>query len=452
MRGGGSELNPLVDWLKEPLSKIRIKGLGKKSLEKLGAVDIVNRLDLLRWLPRNYLDYSKVTSISELKEGIHAHVQGKLISTNAGRTPRQKVPFYEGLIDDASGTVRVLWYGMKYLDRTLPRGARVALFGQTAMEYQGLTMVNPRFQVLGANEILEGEIQPVYRTVAGISSEKLRAWIDVLLEEIPEAEWLDERIVSFLQREMGGWVSFKQAMLALHRPEDEHILEDLPIRTNPYRRRLIAEELVLFLHQTEGVRRKVEMPGFPVLQFPTTALPDWSNTLPFQLTEDQTKVLESFFAKLSSGRRIFSLLQGDVGCGKTIVAVGLAQLFARCGYQSAVLCPTTVLSRQHEQTFKEFLEDTGLRWAQLSSDLDRASQLQILQDLENGEIQIVIGTHRILQGDVFFKNLGLIVIDEQHRFGVQQRLQLLKRKASPFSLLDSDPDTSITGPFCLRRL
>ena len=427
-------MNNLVSWLSRSLSGIKIKGLGKKSQESLQAGGVNCVADLVRLLPRDYNDYSQISAIAQLKPETRVHVQGQLISAHQTRTSKQNIPVYEGLIDDGTGTIRVVWYGMKYLSNMLSKGDRLALFGTVQMEYLGLTLVNPHFKKMDFGRDVPGEIQPVYRRVSGLASEKIEDWIQILLNEMPEEEWVPDEVVEFFKRETGCWLSLKQALKMLHSPTTSQVLEEVRCRMNPYLRRLILEELLIFFIQSEQIKQKIEMDGYPVFPPPLQALKAWETTLPFLFTQDQSETLNSLCLNLTQAQRIFSLLQGDVGCGKTVVAFALALLFGKSGYQVAFLCPTTVLARQHFISAQKLLGQTGLRLALLSSELERKEQITVLDQLQIGEVDLVLGTHRLLQSDVFFKELGLIVIDEQHRFGVQQRLQLLKKGKRPHLL------------------
>jgi ATP-dependent DNA helicase RecG len=205
-------------------------------------------------------------------------------------------------------------------------------------------------------------------------------------------------------------------------------------RHNTWYQRLVVEELLRFYLQTEKVRKKVESGGHPRFPVDIRTIQYWEDLLPFCFTGDQRDVFQTLTATLKHGERIFSLLQGDVGCGKTLVALGLSLIFNKAHLQTALLCPTTVLAKQHFQTAVKLLGGMDIKVALLSSELDRSDQMRTIQALERGDIHLVIGTHRLIQADVSFASLGLIVIDEQHRFGVQQRLQLLKKGHRPHLL------------------
>ena len=427
-------MNNLLSWLGKPLKVAEVKGMGKKSIEKMSGIGVDRIGDFLRFLPRTYRDFSIITPICDLKPEIVVHIQGVLISCNETKTSKQHIPVFEGLIDDGTGTARVVWYGQKYLGKLLEKGIRLAVFGPVKMEYAGLSLVSPHFKKLAPDEIFKGEIQPVYRQVSGIHSEKIQRWMGEVIKAIPEDDWLPEEILSFFGSLSPGCPNFKQALTQLHQPKTSGELDIIVSGGSAGYKRLVLEELLLFFWQSETLKQKIDAGGFPIFKPDLVSVDEWKKTLPFEFTADQDAVLKALFESLTKEKRVFSLIQGDVGCGKTVVALGLSLLFAKAGLQTAMLCPTTVLSGQHFQTAAKLLSTMGIRIALLSSELDRAEQQRVIEALQVGEIDLVVGTHRIIQADVFFKDLGLIIIDEQHRFGVQQRLSLLQKGHRPHLL------------------
>ncbi|PIE90294.1 MAG: hypothetical protein CR997_06810 [Acidobacteria bacterium] len=427
-------MNKLLKWMQQPLKSHKVKGLGVKTLEKFSAAGITTIQDFLFFLPRAYKDYSFITPISDVKNDSEVHLQGHLISVNESRTAKQHIPVFEALLDDGTGSLRLVWYGQKYLGNMLERGRRLAVLGSVQMEYAGLSMVNPHFVRLDPNQSYQGRIKPVYRQISGIHSDKIHRWILELLGDMLADDWLPEPILAYFNRLVPGCPALKQALRKLHAPETSPELQLLKKHGNPFYNRLVLEELTLFFWQSEQMKKKIEQRGYPVFQVNEKPLNRWRQSLPFQFTADQKQVLRELVHTLQGGQRVFHLLQGDVGCGKTVVALGLSLLFSQDGLQTAVLCPTTVLATQHFQTASRMLQGTGLRIALLSSELERAQQQKTVEALQSGQIDLVIGTHRLIQADVFFKALGFIVIDEQHRFGVQQRLSLLRKGHRPHLL------------------
>lgn len=411
-----------------PLLEEKPKGMGAKSIQVLAGAGIVTVGDLLACLPRAYTDYtsSQPIATAPLKEPVQ--IRGRVLSTKASISARKRMPLYEILIDDGSGTMRVIWFNQSWIKEQVNKGQEIALYGSIRFDALGRCMNNPKYKPLHGQESGD-KLEIIYRTFGNITSEKIRKWILALLEGMPEEETLSRHLI-----EHHHLISRKAAFQQLHNPANKEVVKDILAGQSPAQKRLIFEEFLAFQLRLAGLAEKARSADFPHIQTTPTHLQHYIDALPFQLTADQDKVIRDLHDQFAKNMRVHALIQGDVGCGKTVVGLAAAAFAAKAGYQTALLCPTTILATQHAKTAHELLSTIGIRVAHLSSQVSKEEQRQILADLEMGHVDVVIGTHRLIQKDVAFKNLGVVMIDEQHRFGVDQRAVLLKKGNAPHYL------------------
>lgn len=392
-------------------------------MAKLG-IDTV--WDLLTYPPRRYLDRSLVKSIKSLKPGETVTVFGRIADASLVRTRRGFVIF-NLLLQDDSGYLRCLWFNQPYLKNRFHRGQMLVVNGLARWD-RGLTMINPEYQVLESQEaelIHLGRIVPLYPSTAGLSNRQLRTIIKSALDQyLPQlSDPLPEDIVF-----RNNLVDFRTAVQDLHFPQEtSQILQA--------RRRLAFEEL-LGLQLLMGLsrsRRRNASSGH-ILRDRT-----WRNIfdsiLPFSLTSAQARAVDEIERDLESGQPMYRLLQGDVGSGKTVVALSALLKAAASGFQAAVMAPTEILAEQHYLTLKPWLEKSGIACGLLLSRMEGRQRQRVREELRKGTLTIAIGTHALIQEDTEFCNLGLAVIDEQHRFGVKQRAALLAKGTRPHILV-----------------
>lgn len=410
----------------EPLADLKLTGLSSKWLKILAAADLLTVGDLLSFLPRDYADYSKVTPICDASLTVDLHIQGRVLQKMLSHTHQTKMPLLETLIDDGSGTLRAVWFNQKWLNNKFEKGAQLSLFGKVRFERMGRTMNNPKLKVLTSQEVVTANIEPIYRQVGGISSDKLRGWISQLIASYPQA-------VSGTPCPL-GLPSRLAAFTSLHKPQDEMAVKAIQDHQHPGFKRLVFDEFLAFQLRLLRLQSGRSHEAYLRLQPPPGWLESFLKTLPFQLTTDQQEVLSNLQEQLLGQGRLHALIQGDVGSGKTVIGLAIASLFTRSGLQAALLCPTTVLAAQHYATACTLLRPLGVEVALLSGQQSKADQLSVLQAIECGSAQLVVGTHRLLQKDVLFEKLALVLVDEQHRFGVNQRASLLKKGCHPHYL------------------
>jgi ATP-dependent DNA helicase RecG len=389
---------------------VKPKGLAGK-LAKLG---LRTRFDLVLHLPARYEDETVLTPVDKAPPGKPVLVQAKVLSAKVVFRPRRQLVVHaEGL------ALRFFnFYGsqLKQFQRAADEGSHVRAFGEVRGGFFGAEMAHPRYRIVQAEDPLPDALTPIYPTTAGLSQAELRS----LVLQALDAEPLDDTLPSFL-REKHRLPDFEESVRLLHRP--------VPGVDNAaaWRRmkfdELLAQQLSMrFAYRARRARRAPVLPGNGPL------VNAFLKRLPFRLTRAQARVLNEVTADLRESHPMQRLLQGDVGSGKTIVAALACLIAADAGWQAAVMAPTEILSEQHWRKFNEWFAPLGMKMAWLYGGLSRSEKNRALKEIHSGTIKIVIGTHALIQEGVELPRLGLAVVDEQHRFGVRQRLDL-RRKA-----------------------
>jgi ATP-dependent DNA helicase RecG len=396
-----------------------VRGVGPRRAGTLQRIGILTARDLLYHVPHRYEDASTVTPARELRPGGEATVAGRVVSTGVLPT-RRGLRIFQAVLRDRSGIVECAWPGQPFLERTIREGDLLLATGPVRF-FHGVQM-QPREHVVLARkgervEGGEGAVIPVYGATEGLSQRQVRQLLALnlptLLHEVAEEDVLDAP-----QRERLGLPPLPEALQRLHAPVTIHEPE-------AGRRRLAFDELlaVQLLYARRADRRARERPGIR-FERRNTLVARCFRALPFALTGAQERVLAEIGRDMGSERRMHRLLQGDVGSGKTVVAL-LAMLRAvENGYQAALMAPTEILAEQHLRTLRLLIGDLPVRVELLTGRLPSAAGREVRAAAAEGSVQIVVGTHALIQEKVAFARLGLAVVDEQHRFGVRQRMQL----------------------------
>jgi len=408
-----------------------LKGVGPKRgdiLRSLG-VDTVGKL--LYFFPRKYLDRSQTAPIASLKEHDYKTVIGKVVAKGLLRGGKTRL---EVVIGDDTGHLSLLWFrGYRYLEKQFEKGMEVAVTGSVTF-FQGLQMIHPEYEFLGTEEddqIHTGRIVPVYPQSAemagvGLTSRSLRRLIKTAREMLGDKieEYLPEKILTTEK-----FMPLKEAVFEMHFPADAE-------KAEAARRRLAFDEL-FYIQSILNSRKKQNAAhekeyicNRPGKKF--TALMD---QLPFKLTAGQKQSLDQIIDDMTSPKPMNRLLQGDVGSGKTVVAILAAILAVENGGQAAVMVPTEILASQHFSGWRDKLEKVGIKSALLIGSVKGAEKKAIEAGLESGEIDIIFGTHAIISKSITFADLRLAVVDEQHRFGVVQRGRLAAKGERPDRLI-----------------
>ncbi len=394
--------------------------------------------DLLHYLPMRYEDRSNLTRIDRLKDGETASIEvmvriGGIIPLKGGR-----LKMYEFIGTDGTNQVRAFWWNQIYLNRVFSRGARVILYGQWKLNrYKGYFEVeNPDYEILSdddedseLNAIHTARRVPVYRKLGDFRTRQLRTIYHRVLSglsaEVPESlpsEIIDNRKL----------IPLHEALRNCHFPADDASIDDYNQARSPAHRRLIFEEL-FWLAIAIGVRRgeRTREPKGALIEVTPRVREAYLKILPFKPTGAQERVLGEILRDMTGSEPMNRLLQGDVGSGKTIVAVQAMIVAIENGYQTALMAPTEILAEQHARNIRRWLADTPYRVELLTGSMKVAEKRAIQAAISSGDVDLIVGTHALIQDAVSFHRLGLAVIDEQHRFGVLQRAEVQRRGVNP---------------------
>lgn len=407
----------MSDILNIPLIKVRKIDLKRqKALKKMGIFTI---LDLLYYFPLRHNDFSVITPIKNLRPNTKATIKGKIQIIGNTKTTYKKINLTESLISDSTGTVKAVWFNQPYLVRSFKKGDKVFLNGKIIYSFSGLQMQNPVYEKAKSSQIHTGRLVPVYSVTGKLTSRWFRfiiksylKWADQIKDELPEQI-----------KKRQNLIDLPEAVKQIHFPKND-------IKLKQAQNRLVFDEL--FLLQLSAIFRKNKWQknkAWPI-KFNQVLIKKFVNRLPWKLTNAQRKAAFEILCDLEKERPMNRLLEGEVGSGKTVVAAIALLETAKAGYQGTLMAPTEILARQHFEKVSQLLKKNNLtvglltRTNHLSSDAKKLDRKNFLKRIALGKIKIIIGTHALIQKGIAFKNLALIVIDEQHRFGVKQRAYL----------------------------
>ncbi|WP_062260256.1 ATP-dependent DNA helicase RecG [Endozoicomonas arenosclerae] len=413
----------------KPLHEIPVtalKGVGAALAEKLAKIHIHNLQDLLFHLPLRYQDRTRITPIAAIHPEGDYVIQGSVVASDILMGKRRSLLCR---ISDGTGSVGLRFYHFSSAQKNnLKPGAEIRCFGEPRRGASGLELYHPEYRVIKPDDDIDVEetLTPVYPATEGLTQQRIRSLCEQALEKLdhPEAlqEWLPEDVRWKYQ--LGSLVD---AVEFLHSPPPDVSVELLSEGRHPAQIRLAFEELLahnLSMQKLRTLIRTVKSYEMPPKQ---TLTRDFRDQLSFSLTGAQEKVLAEISQDMMQPEPMLRLVQGDVGSGKTVVAALAALQAVENGYQAAVMAPTEILAEQHEKNFKSWLKPLGISVAYLSGKTKGKKRQQVLEEIAQGDAAVVVGTHALFQDEVEFKKLGLAIIDEQHRFGVHQRMALRKK-------------------------
>jgi ATP-dependent DNA helicase RecG len=404
-----------------------VKGVGPKRavlFKKLG-VETLN--DLIYFIPKRYEDRSNLKPINSLESDTYQTILCYVVDVQEEKI-RNNLTLIKARVRDNTGEAIAVWFNQTYLKNILKKGTRLYLYGNIIRRFGRIEIQNPDYEIADGDETVHtGRIIPIYPLTEGLSQKIVRGiiwntlnqYLDKLEEFVP-LEILDKY----------GFPDIKGAIQNIHFPDSEESLRKA-------RERLAFEEF--FLLQLAILRRRMSLlkEEAPVIKVSRNTENKFLKSLPFELTNAQKRVIEDIKRDIASGRSMQRLLQGDVGSGKTVVAAYFLYVVASNGYQSAIMAPTEILAQQHYDRIGPLLSNLGLETALLIGSTKEREKQQIKERLASGDLPVVIGTHALIQEDIEFKNLVGVVIDEQHRFGVMQRMALRNKGLSPHFLVMS---------------
>ncbi len=396
-----------------------IKGVGPNRVKLLNKLGIFTLKDLITYYPRTYEDRSKPKNIAECIDGeevlIEAYASGRVSDVRLKGKTMQKL-----VIRDETGVATAIWFNQSYLKSKFVQGKKYAFYGKINNSFGKITINSPVFDEEGKTSNT-GKIIPIYPLTFSLSQNTIRRIMENAIKEVDGK--LQETLPEYILKEY-KLEGINEATKSIHFPKE---FKDFNIARN----RLAFEELLTmqlallelknsYMNEEKGIQFSKDV-----------HISDIINKLPFRLTNAQRRVLEEIDNNMESDKPMNRLLQGDVGSGKTVIAMCAAYKAVRCGYQAAIMAPTAILATQHLENFKKIFDDLDIKCELLISAMTKKKKTELLERLKNGEIDILIGTHALLQENVEFKKLGLVVTDEQHRFGVKQRTTIVEKGQNP---------------------
>ncbi len=414
-----------------------LRGVGARNAERLHKLGIQTVQDLLFHLPLRYQDRTRIVPIGALRPGDEAVVEGVVELTEVVIRRRRMLLCS---IADGTGALLLRFFYFNAAQQTaLTRGVRLRCFGEVRAGPSSLEMIHPEYHHLDDNAVTAADehLTPIYPTTEGLHQLSLRALTDQALERLQHdtlSEWLPAPVLRQFKLP-----ALAAALRYVHRPPPEAALAALEAGTHPAQQRLAFEELLAHHLSLRRLRERIRQQPAPALNAPGALAQQLIAALPFALTGAQRRVLDEVLQDLRSAVPMLRLVQGDVGCGKTVVAALAALQAVEAGWQVAVMAPTELLTEQHYQSFRRWLEPLGIEVAWLGGRLKGRARTRMLEAIATGQASVAVGTHALFQQDVQFSKLGLVIIDEQHRFGVHQRLALrekgLRDGLSPHQLI-----------------
>jgi ATP-dependent DNA helicase RecG len=405
-----------------------LKGVGEGRARLLGDAGITTVRDLFTFFPFRYEDRRHPARIADLGRSldIPVLVRGRIVSARAHISPRKRMRLFEAILDDGTGSVKLIWFNQAFLADQIKQGDRLAVFGAPrSTGYRSLSIESPDWEKFEGNEEEEGAIVPIYSKVGNIPPKALRKIVDAALEALPQ---LEDPLPTDLRQSLGV-IDLQTAVRTLHQPSE--LNEEFLRQRSPAHLRVILQEFFTFQlalrvrRATEETRKKSRK-----IETGDELREEVKRILPFKLTRAQKRVLREIADDLRSDQPMYRLLQGDVGSGKTIVALIAAIIMIRNGHQVALLAPTEILVEQHFQRIRQ-LVDQSIVMARATGSMAAGERRTLIAGLRDGYIQLVVGTHALLEEKVQFKSLGLAIVDEQHRFGVEQRQKLFSKGQLP---------------------
>jgi len=414
-----------------------LRGVGPRKGAGLSEQGLVTVEDLLYHLPFRYEDRATFGRIAELRPGgPECTLAARIVASRLIRTRRRGFTIFEARVDDGTGTLRVVWYNQPYLERLLARERRIVLFGRVTLDRgQRPVLESPEYELLDDEDtegIHAGRIVPVYRKAGDLGSRALRRLAHEALAEIDPAS-----LPPIVPEEIARRYELAPRLAALratHFPEPGTSLDELARRTTPAQRSLAFEEVFLLQLGLACRRAGLEQqPRRACYEISDELRLRLGRLLPFKLTAAQRRVLREIGRDLRSPHPMNRLLQGDVGSGKTIVALMTLLVAVENGHQAALMAPTEILAEQHFRNIRQLLDPDALdrRLGLLTGSAGAAHRRRVLADLRTGALRLIVGTHALFEPGVEFADLGLVVVDEQHRFGVMQRQALSAKGRRP---------------------
>ncbi|MCX7832386.1 MAG: ATP-dependent DNA helicase RecG [Actinobacteria bacterium] len=405
-----------------------IPSIGKRIAKTLSQRNINTVGDLLYFFPRKYLDRSRIVKIGEIQAGQEITCLGVVRSVETRKAGKLKIT--QAILYDGTGYLFLIWFGERKIEKIIDRDSKISVSGKVTYYKGRLQIENPEFEVIEDESTLNllntGKIVPVYPSISNVSQKFLRKLVLNALEKTYISEILPAEVV--INEEL---LPRHNAFYEVHFPENNQLLERALYRFR-------FEEIFILQTALAHLKFNYQKPDAGIAHSGSKELVDkFISSLGVLLTESQRQAIDEIISDLKNSKPMNRLLQGEVGSGKTIVALSAALFVASGGFQVAFMAPTEILAQQQFDKYAPFLENIGIKCALLTSSTKGRQRQTILEGIRNGHIKIVFGTHSLIYDEVKFKRLGFVIIDEQHRFGTMQRLMLREKGKNPDLLIVS---------------
>ncbi len=406
-----------------------INKVGMAIAGRLRRLNIKTVEGVLMHIPFRYDDFSNTAKIDELVAGEPATIKGVIELMSSRRARNRKLTITEALITDDTGSIKVIWFNQPYLSKMFNKGDEIILAGKVSGELLAQQMNNPSYEKVKEITTHTGRLVPIYSTTEKLTQKQIRFIAQSCLPALDNlSDWLPDTI-----KEENDLIDLAEAIKQIHFPENE---EALKIAQN----RLQFNEIFLLQLQQQLVKNALNENNAPIIKFKQDEIKDFVKSLPFTLTPDQKKAGWEIIQNMDSKNPMNRLLDGDVGSGKTVVAILAAYSAMINNFQVALMAPTTILAQQHIQTIKKLLPNNKFSYCLLTlkdaflykgNKITELKKKELIQIIKEGKVDLIIGTHALIQKTVEYDNLGLVIIDEQHRFGVDQRKALRDKSGDP---------------------
>lgn len=403
-----------------------LRGVGSRVAERLQGLGIETLQDLLFHLPLRYEDRTRIVPLGSLRPGDRVAIEGEVELTEV--VYRRRRMMLSRLADGTGFITLRFFHFSRQQQQGLSRGTRLRCYGEVRGSLKGLEMAHPEYQRIAEDERLplDDSLTSIYPTTEGVHQLTLRKLIGQVLDMVDSRTIIEELVPRALQHDDSGY-TLLEALQYLHRPPPDAPVELLKQGQHPCQQRLAFEELLAHNVSLQRLRRRIRRHPAPVMDQGKGLYEKLAPQLGFELTGAQSRVIGELVADLRQPHPMMRLVQGDVGSGKTVVATVAALQAIESGYQVALMAPTEILAEQHFRNLDHWLTPLGIRLAWLSGKQKGKARQQAMYSVESGEAQLVVGTHALFQEEVVFDRLGLMIVDEQHRFGVHQRLRLMEK-------------------------
>ena len=401
-----------------------IKGVGPARVKLLNKLGIYTLNDIINYYPRTYEDRGKTKKLSDVYDGEEILIIAKVITKVVVRKIRKGLTIYKVIVSDNSNNCEITWYNQEYIKEKIRQGNTYKFYGKVSNKYGKLEMNTPIVEDINVSKNT-GKIVPIYSLTNNLTQNVLRAIVENAIKEISGR--IVETLPDYILKEY-NLCNLEYAIKKIHFPNNFS-------EYNIARKRLAFEEIMIMQLLLMKLKKNYnnELNG---IQFDKNIkMSDVINDLPYKLTKAQLKVLEEIDLDMESKKCMNRLLQGDVGSGKTVVSIIASYKAVKSGMQVAIMAPTAILASQHLEEFNKILSKYDIKCELLISSITKKNKNEILEKLKNGEIDIIIGTHALLEENVVFNKLGLVVTDEQHRFGVKQREKIISKGTNPDTIV-----------------